>query len=487
VSITIQREVDDYFANPRKVAAYKTLHAKVRSISEAVAAALGPNVVRAVYGRDDKQGGDLFKSRRKIARALAAKRAANAAARILAVDDIIGLTAVVYYPDEIELFRKALLAQVAASFSVCKDRSVVAHGYHAHHIVLQSNEAEHADLCCEIQVKTMMHDSWAAKMHDLNYKPLGHTDRRLADMMEILGDALQSVERQSQILRNLIHERWNAEVQRRRGARRSLFTLIPGEEWQSALAPAAREVYAAIRDASLLPDKPDWSGLEKRVIVAARQSAHDGMWLSLCLAAVSGDADHATLATDKVGLYLDGLAERQRPGGGVSSALWCLPLALSACGYLDGAIDVSERICGLAGVSGEEMAMVKFNLANFLVEQAIFEPIQTDFSSLREKLDALLADCAHIESKDPSAFYDLRGMMCVALSANPDEVRKGIDLIAAGMQDVPAGMQDVARVYFELHSRLAWRRLLELEAATGFSPPNVVLPNFAVPAGFDAS
>lgn len=99
--------------------------------------------------------------------------------------------------------------------SIVKDGHVSKDGYHAHHMVFLSDEAKHADLHCEVQVKTMLHDAWAAKTHDLNYKPQGQTDKRLSRMMQVFGDALEFIEVQSELLRHLIHERWNTEVERR--------------------------------------------------------------------------------------------------------------------------------------------------------------------------------------------------------------------------------------------------------------------------------
>jgi ppGpp synthetase/RelA/SpoT-type nucleotidyltranferase len=221
MSLEVQQEVDRFFADPKHRKAYEALLAEMEADCKAIQAALPAGIVRAVYSRRDKQSDDPFKSQPKIVRALAAKRTENKTAPVSAVEDIIGLTVVVYYPDQIGLVRARLLVRLDGRFNFEKDRALSRGGYHAHHIVAISNDPDHADLRCEVQIKTMMHDAWAAKMHDLNYKPQGQTDDRLATMMQVLGDALQATEEQSVLLRNLIHERWNAELNRRQAVRRT--------------------------------------------------------------------------------------------------------------------------------------------------------------------------------------------------------------------------------------------------------------------------
>jgi hypothetical protein len=309
--------------------------------------------------------------------------------------DIIGLTVVVYYPDQIEIVVREVRAHQGLFLGVEKDAPVTRNGYHAHHIVVQSNDPAHADLRCEVQVKTMMHDARAAKMHDLNYKPQGYTDKRLSAMMGVFGDALQSIEKQSELLRNLIHERWNAEVGRRRAARRTLFSQLPVIRSRKAFSDEANKIYRDIQ---------------------------------------------------------------------------------SACGSLEGAISTSNYILAHIALPAEDRAMVQFNLANFLVEEAAFDPMLPDTAARRARIEALMRDCAHIEVEDPSAFHDLRGMLELAPSADAAAVRRAVDQIRLGLDTAIAEDQDIALMYFELHSRLAWRRLLELEAETVAEPLPPALP-----------
>lgn len=206
MSRAIQQEVDRHFSDTRNRQAYEALLDEIQAHCEAIGATLGAGIVRDVYSRRDKQKNDPFKSQFKIARALVSLRAGDPTAGVTSIQDIIGQTATVYYPDQIDTVTTRLLERFRRRFRIEKNQLKADNGYYARHIVVVSNRPAHADRRCEVQVKTMVHDAWAAKMHDLTYKPQGQTDQRLSGMMQVLGAGLQAVEEQSVLLRQLIHE-----------------------------------------------------------------------------------------------------------------------------------------------------------------------------------------------------------------------------------------------------------------------------------------
>lgn len=86
----------------------RELLSKVREECDKVRDELGVSVVRNIYGRDDKQITSPFKTPEKIAIAISRLRERGGNHPVSAVQDIIGLTVVVYYPDEIARVREAL-------------------------------------------------------------------------------------------------------------------------------------------------------------------------------------------------------------------------------------------------------------------------------------------------------------------------------------------------------------------------------------------
>ena len=53
----------------------------------------------------------------------------------------------------------------------------------------------------------------------------------------------------------------------------------------------------------------------------------------------------------------------------------------------------------------------------------------------------------------------------VTFAAQAAEIQEAIKLIERGRDEAPDHEKQVAIAYYELHARLAWRRLLEVENA----------------------
>jgi ppGpp synthetase/RelA/SpoT-type nucleotidyltranferase len=102
-------------------------------------------------------------------------------------------------------------------------------------------------LICEIQVKTLLDDGWATKTHDLTYKPRQgvSVNPELKAQVNILGDSIQLIERQSDIVRKLIEHQWSRDRQRRAAAQQQLlFALI--QEQREDVDPDVRTWTGAI-------------------------------------------------------------------------------------------------------------------------------------------------------------------------------------------------------------------------------------------------
>ncbi len=73
-------------------------------------------------------------------------------------------------------------------------------------------------------------------------------------------------------------------------------------------------------------------------------------------------------------------------------------------------------------------------------------------------------------------------MLEVAVATEPGAVRGAIILIERGVVEARAADKEIAGPYYELHIRLAWRRLLELEAEAPAQPVPLHLPAPVNPA-----
>lgn len=197
---------------------YHDLLENLRAAAETVKKKEGQEFVFSVYSRASKQGGSEFKSRMKLASKLMEKTGENPDFSMADIVDIVGLTVVVYYNDQIQRFIDLLLPEAsrqllqAENFGEGDNATITKvhrdHGYHATHLKFASKNPKLAGLRVELQVKTMLHDAWGAKMHELTYKPRGKLDPDLRVLMESMGDGLQAIERQSELLRDTIAKQW---------------------------------------------------------------------------------------------------------------------------------------------------------------------------------------------------------------------------------------------------------------------------------------
>lgn len=450
---------------------YRDFLDQVRAACALAERQIGPGVIRTIYTRADKQGGLAFKSPEKIAKALAAERVRTPHASPRAVEDIIGLTVVVHYPDEIAhvtTYIQENLEQVAIKKNEFKKQ----HGYYAHHMILLSQDVSTIGLYCELQIKTMLHDAWGNKTHDLNYKPQGRIDDRLGRMMQGFGDALQSIEEQSELLRDLIRERWLVERPQLEAVRQRLFETLP--YWRKdrrqfggtaeAIAQELRALQVGGQPRDSLANR--CSPLLVRIDELATESIREAMWLSMQLAMMTLDARHISFARRKLDDLLPHIRHLLMRNEIDGEELASIPLALDSIGESDVAIDVSRSfVRELTPLPPMDVERLKLNLANFLVERSLRGPEKSpdDLVVLKNEVDVLLQETQATRALDPSAEADLRGLLIVATADRPEDIREAIRLIEIGRDTAPESERTYAVATYELNVRIAWRRLLEME------------------------
>lgn len=190
------------------------------------------------YSRSDKQRGRIFKDAWKIQYKVNKERRNNNLIKIEDIGDIIGLTVVVPYPSDQDFVRGVLDASIdegaLLSFSTSKiDGKEVygepkrERGYYAHHYQLGFPRADLLGARCEVQVKTLLHDAWAAKTHDLIYKSAVEVDKRLIEQIESIGEDLRQIDKRSEGLKELIGEKIKVERKSLDLAVRGIFRKTP--------------------------------------------------------------------------------------------------------------------------------------------------------------------------------------------------------------------------------------------------------------------
>jgi ppGpp synthetase/RelA/SpoT-type nucleotidyltranferase len=450
---------------------YRDFLDRVKAACEEAERQIDPGIIRTIYTRADKQGGLVFKTPGKIAKALAAERVRTPEASPRVIEDIIGLTVVVHYPDEIPFVARTIVANLD-EVTVKKEEFKKQHGYYAHHTVFMSHSISTIGFYCELQIKTMLHDAFGNKTHDLNYKPQGRMDDRLGRMMQGFGDALQSIEEQSELLRDLIRERWLVERPQLEAVRQRLFETLPYwrkdrrqfSDTAEAIAQELRALQVANQPRDSLANR--CKPLLLRIHELATGSIREAMWLSMLLAMMTLDPRHISFARRRLDDLLPHirhlLARHEIDGEELAS----IPLALDSIGESDAAIGVSRGFLrDLTTLLPMDVERLKLNLANFLVEHSLRGPERSpdDLMVLKSEVEGLLRETQATQALDPSALADLRGLLVVATADRPEDIREAIRQIEIGRDTAPESERDYAVATYELNVRIAWRRLLELE------------------------
>jgi ppGpp synthetase/RelA/SpoT-type nucleotidyltranferase len=182
----------------------------------------GKGRIYRVYSRGEKQNGEEFKAIWKIAEKLSPGVTPSQ------VNDIVGLTVVCPFTSDQDTVERDIEHRIQRG----EFRFIELHrhdptkknlekpgrtAYEATHYTLTTPRYFH--LRCEVQVKTVLHDAWSAKTHDLTYKPGGNHDQRLSIQMDTLSTILSALEKQTEIIRQLAEESWYFDKEKKQSAR----------------------------------------------------------------------------------------------------------------------------------------------------------------------------------------------------------------------------------------------------------------------------
>jgi ppGpp synthetase/RelA/SpoT-type nucleotidyltranferase len=225
-----------------------------------------------IYSRGNHPGADELKSARKIRLKFNEWNGAkgHSEASLFDVPDIVGLTIVVSYPSGIDSVASAiddaidrrLLTAVAmgssdpaSTISTKHGRGINSKGYSACHYNLKIPGAGKRPIV-ELQIKTLLHDAWGAKTHDLTYKPSGKIGEELLESFDLLGANLAILDRQSDALKTSIVRSSEVRERKRTTIQVALLTAMAEGAVTKVAEPESRKTLEALQ-ASIMAMTPD--------------------------------------------------------------------------------------------------------------------------------------------------------------------------------------------------------------------------------------
>lgn len=459
---------------------YTALLGAVKMASEAAQQTLSVEVIDSIYTRADATNTKYeFKESGKIASKLRGRNLAVTPINIMTLTDIVGATVVVRYPDQVKQAIDLIvehLVPVGVTANV-EPQHQNKNGYYAQHVICTKRYDGH-ELSCEIQVKTILHNAWSAKMHGLTYKPEGYLDPRLATMMSTVATTIESLEIQSKLIRDMIHAGWNVEEKARRLTRRRTFEemLNFGGAWQT-MPDASEDMKALKRDIDAaecwMQDEPAESTRLKTLVDRVRNHESGQLryaWiLAGRLATLRPPGELRRFFSVFADQWLDEAPAHLQSKKIEPLEVTAVPLIYYVLGELDRAIDQSVRIRqDFSNLLPEpNLARLHFNWAVYIVEREYHNPSKNtpERNALREQL---YAAAEHPVMKgDPElavSVTDFKGALAIAFATTTEEVSAGIRLCAEAPQGAAASEKEIAQAYSELNCRLGWRRYFEIEA-----------------------
>ncbi|MEH3157968.1 MAG: hypothetical protein PGN08_03025 [Sphingomonas taxi] len=476
-------KVDEYLLKYKND--YLNLLGIVRTAVEDVGKSL-PGVISNAYSRPDSGLGP-FKESNKIASKMR-RKGGFSARNLTALSDVIGYTVVVQYPDQRELVFSALKKALAAANVRIDEKELEKHenkrGYFAHHAICRRRYGSD-ELKCEIQIKTMLHDAWSKKMHDLTYKPAGRLDHRLAALMEAGSVTIESVEQQSQLVRDMIMANWQAETEARRAARKELFDMMVAQNAQvvaghpdaSRIAALHRQIEATGPHDGGAIDDAAFEGLQLEVddLCSADEAVSYAWILYAHLASRRPDERQTRKCIVELDTLLDNAPELLKAGKITIREIAIAPLIFYVMGELALSVEYFDRLLTspVLALDAQTRSKIQFNRLNALVELEYHFPSDEPqaVEVLRREVESCLADPQVTANGDiATSVADLRGLADITFATTCEQVRRGIaecDRAAALASDDEKRVSDA---YADLNTRRGWRRFFELEVTSRIRP-----------------
>lgn len=428
-------------------------------------------MVYRYYSRSEKQGGgDQIKDIKKIVEKIDPPVNEE---KLKSLHDIVGATIVVYYNTDIEPIYK-MIVQYLKENGVKQHRqpSVKKNGYYATHGIFLGNRGNTVGLLCELQIKTVLHDAWSAKMHDLTYKPTGSIDQRLEVLMGAIASQIESIEDQSIVVRNMIETRQKIEAAAFKSYCVHLFESLglalaqQLDGYGDDIKSIEKRIDAARSDAQAgtLKSEEVENIIHRISEVCAEPPKLNFGWYLIAKLSSGGMLGHNA---DDVAHHVDIFLRTADPS--LLDVIGQIPMAFYVSGDLARAAEYTHKIQTgvLAGRLSDKDAMVlEFNRFCYLLEHEHLKPSRSQIrrQQLKTDIEAFLPRLRTLNAPEiKSALQDTYGLLDIVYGKTPEEVRRGIDLcITAPDLATTDYDRDIAEKCREWRIQAGWRKYYDL-------------------------
>lgn len=432
-----------------------------------------PQHIYHIYSRlDNIRAISEFKAINQITKkAQKLKAASPSKFRYTDLWDIVGISIVVFYDSDIQIV-------LNTTFNCCTEydlqtcpfpdgsqsKKLKYDGYHAQHIILKSLRPALKGLKCEVQVKTLLHDVWHAKTHNLTYKPVGYINVKHKALMDSFGEIIQAIEMHSDMTRKLIAQDAVEEEELLLSARIAMTSWLEHQKFNdpivennygklfSKIQNVTNDLvnYKKYFDERERVDQTIRQVLEELELISDREGGKAACWqISTYLACISRHQHVCEVSKIYLMEWLARSRSKVKICGFKSFVYYMIGERLNAIQEIRKFFESSNNSNNAAHNT------LKFNLLYYLIEEASFnDPIsfKSECELLVESLKA-----SDFRGVRKTAVSDTLGYYSIVFGQNREEIEKGIRMcqdVFINTRDDKSG--DVS--FAKAHEKIGWRR-----------------------------
>lgn len=419
----------------------------------------GRRALYRVATRGDYQQGKEFKTPQSIQRKIRDRRKEKPGYSRFHIEDIIGVRIICIYPSDVEIVKSYIRSLDNKSLKIeDEELKETDSGYRAYHFVVTLPQPTFAQHKCEIQIVTMLQETWSFKTHGLTYKGKEVVKKEHKQRTKLLSDALDVMDKQSQLLERQIRRKREEEQKRKNAAKVSFMKELAKIGSLKNINSEQRKELQELRD-YILKNEGELCYGDVNEVVGRIHKYRDrfkkvdrGLCRVIALLAVIRDTDDLDgLALEYADRFIDASTSKDK-----CKAYMLKSLMFWSFNRLEDAINEAKRALRFAKEIRNKRLInyTKISIAYFIADLGDKDREDQARKYINELRKAVLS------KEGEEAFLDTDGYVKIVFGQTIEEVREGLSLCERAYKQ--SKTKDLAGPFFEIHEHNALERLLEL-------------------------
>ncbi len=447
------------FVREGKVGYEKVLRSIKRILEDYHDSPAGRHALYRVATRGDYQQGNEFKTPQSIQQKIRDRQKEKPGYSKFHVEDIIGARIICIYPSDVEIVKSYIRSLDNKSLKIeDEELKETDSGYRAYHFVVTLPQPTLAQHKCEIQIVTMLQETWSFKTHGLTYKGKEVVKKEHKERTKLLSDALDVMDKQSQLLERQIRRKREEEQKRKNAAKVSFMKKSAKVEIFKNINSEQKKELQELRDYILKNEGQLCYGDVNEVVGRIHKyrdrfkKVDRGICRIIALLTVIRDTyDLDGLALEYADRLIHASTSKEKWKAYTLKSLmfWSFNRLEDAINEAKGALRFANRI-GDKSLTN----LTKINIAYFTADLGDKDREAQARKCINELRKAVLS------KEDEEAFLDTDGYVKIVFGQTIEEVREGLRLCERAYNQ--SKTKDVAEPFFKIHEHKALERLLEL-------------------------